>query len=193
MAEIEQNKNNLFAYDVYIQDTYTNLFGKGIEYTSVFEFQYEATSEATNEPVEEGGFASFYKAMQPDKITLVFGFNTDDYIQNQALTVIYERMKRYELITIATPQKIYRDMTITSISYKRESGAGVTMLTISVDFQKVKQVTVTQEKGIVFQPRNADSANKTNTGRKQEIDKKVETKVDRSMMTAIAQGMRGYR
>ena len=193
MAEIEQNKSNLFAYDIYIQDTYTGLFGKGIEYNSVFEFQYEATSEATNEPVEEGGFASFYKTIQPEKITLVFGFNTDDYIQNQALTVIYERMKRYELITIATPQKMYRDMTIIGISYKRESSSGVTMLTISVDFQKVKQVAVTQEKGIVFQPRNADSANKTNTGRKQEIDKKVETKVDRSMMTAIAQGMRGYR
>ena len=192
MAEIEQNKNNLFAYDVYIQDTYTNLFGKGIEYTSVFEFQYEATSEATNEPVEEGGFASFYKTMQPEKITLVFGFNTDDYIQNQALTVIYERMKRYELITIATPQKMYRDMTIIGISYKRESGAGVTMLTISVDFQKVKQVTVTQEKGIVFQPRNADSANKTNTGRKQEIDKKVETKVDRSLLKSGVNWFRGY-
>lgn len=193
MAEIEQNKSNLFAYDIYIQDTYTGLFGKGIEYNSVFEFQYEATSEATNEPVEEGGFASFYKTMQPEKITLVFGFNTDDYIQNQALTVIYERMKRYELITIATPQKIYRDMTITSISYKRESGAGVTMLTISVDFQKVKQVTVTQEKGIVFQPRNADSANKVNTGRKQEIDKKVETKVDRSMIKSGVNRFRGHR
>ena len=193
MAEIEQNKSNLFAYDIYIQDTYTGLFGKGIEYNSVFEFQYEATSEATNEPVEEGGFASFYKTVQPEKITLVFGFNTDDYIQNQALTVIYERMKRYELITIATPQKIYRDMTITSISYKRESGAGVTMLTISVDFQKVKQVTVTQEKGIVFQPRNADSANKVNTGRKQEIDKKVETKVDRSMIKSGVNRFRGHR
>lgn len=185
MAEIEQNKSNLFAYDIYIQDTYTGLFGKGIEYNSVFEFQYEATSEATNEPVEEGGFASFYKTMQPEKITLVFGFNTDDYIQNQALTVIYERMKRYELITIATPQKMYRDMTIIGISYKRESSSGVTMLTISVDFQKVKQVSVTQEKGIVFQPRNTDSANKTNTGRKQEIDRKVEAKQDRSMLHHI--------
>ena len=192
MAEIEQNKSNLFAYDIYIQDTYTGLFGKGIEYNSVFEFQYEATSEATNEPVEEGGFASFYKTMQPEKITLVFGFNTDDYIQNQALTVIYERMKRYELITIATPQKMYRDMTIIGISYKRESSSGVTMLTISVDFQKVKQVSVTQEKGIVFQPRNADSANKTNTGRKQEIDKKVETKVDRSLLKSGVNWFRGY-
>lgn len=192
MAEIEQNKSNLFAYDIYIQDTYTGLFGKGIEYNSVFEFQYEATSEATNEPVEEGGFASFYKTIQPEKITLVFGFNTDDYIQNQALTVIYERMKRYELITIATPQKMYRDMTIIGISYKRESSSGVTMLTISVDFQKVKQVAVTQEKGIVFQPRNADSANKTNTGRKQEIDKKVETKVDRSMIKSGVNWFRGY-
>ena len=66
------------------------------------------------------------------------------------------------------------------------------MLTISVDFQKVKQVAVTQEKGIVFQPRNADSANKTNTGRKQEIDKKVETKVDRSMIKSGVNWFRGY-
>ena len=171
MAEISQNKNTLFDYDVYVQGTYTGLFGKGIEYNSVLEMSYEAIADATSEPVEEGGFASFYKTFEPQKITLIFGFNTDDYIQNQALTVIHERMKRYDLITVSTPQKMYHDMTITSISYSRESGSGETMLTI----------TVTQEKGIVYQPRNPSSSNKENTGRKNDIKKQVDAKVDKSL------------
>ena len=148
MAEISQNKNTLFDYDAYVQGTYVGLFGKGIEYNSVLEMSYEAIADATSEPVEEGGFASFYKTFEPQKITLIFGFNTDDYIQNQALTVIHERMKRYDLITVSTPQKMYHDMTITSISYSRESGSGETMLTITVEFQQVKQAAVTQEKAL---------------------------------------------
>ena len=65
MAEISQNKNTLFDYDVYVQGTYTGLFGKGIEYNSVLEMSYEAIADATSEPVEEGGFASFYKTFEP--------------------------------------------------------------------------------------------------------------------------------
>lgn len=189
MAELSQNKNTLFDYDVYVQGTYTGLFGKGIEYTSVLEISYEAIADATSEPVEEGGFASFYKTFEPEKITLIFAFNTDDYIQNQALTVIRERMKRYDLITVSTPQKMYHDMTITSISYSRESGSGETMLTITVEFQQVKQAAVTQEKGIVYQPRNPASSNKENTGRKNDIKKQVDAKVDRSIVAAGS----GYR
>ena len=189
MAELSQNKNTLFDYDVYVQGTYTGLFGKGIEYTSVLEISYEAIADATSEPVEEGGFASFYKTFEPEKITLIFAFNTDDYIQNQALTVIRERMKRYDLITVSTPQKMYHDMTITSISYSRESGSGETMLTITVEFQQVKQASVTQEKGIVYQPRNPSSSNKENTGRKNDIKKQVDAKVDRSIVAARS----GYR
>lgn len=191
MAEISQNKNTLFDYDVYVQGSYTGLFGKGIEYNSVLEMSYEAIADATSEPVEEGGFASFYKTFEPQKITLIFGFNTDDYIQNQALTVIHERMKRYDLITVSTPQKMYHDMTITSISYSRESGSGETMLTITVEFQQVKQAAVTQEKGIVYQPRNPSSSNKENTGRKQEIDKKVDAKVNRSLAKSGYQYLAG--
>ena len=182
MAEISQNKNTLFDYDVYVQGTYVGLFGKGIEYNSVLEMSYEAIADATSEPVEEGGFASFYKTFEPQKITLIFGFNTDDYIQNQALTVIHERMKRYDLITVSTPQKMYHDMTITSISYSRESGSGETMLTITVEFQQVKQAAVTQEKGIVYQPRNPTSSNKENTGRKNDITKQVNAKTDISLV-----------
>ena len=52
MAEISQNKNTLFDYDVYVQGTYVGLFGKGIEYNSVLEMSYEAIADATSEPVE---------------------------------------------------------------------------------------------------------------------------------------------
>ena len=85
-------------------------------------------------------------------------------------------MKRYDLITVSTPQKMYHDMTITSISYSRESGSGETMLTITVEFQQVKQAAVTQEKGIVYQPKNPTSSNKENTGRKNEIMRQVNAK-----------------
>ena len=60
-----------------------------------------------------------------------------------------------------------------------------TMLTITVEFQQVKQAAVTQEKGIVYQPRNPTSSNKENTGRKNDITKQVEAKRDATFSASV--------
>ena len=166
-----------YVYDVYMSDTQEGIFGADITPDSVLEMSFQAESEATSEPIEKGGFASFYKTNSPETVSLVFSFSADDARQNNALDKIRERKENYDLISILTPTHLYENMTIISYSYNRTNTDGMTMLVLQVDFQQIKQVAV--DTGVaVF--KNVTSAKKKNTGKKQAVDSEVNAPVRRS-------------
>ena len=167
-----------YVYDVYMSDTQEGIFGADITPDSVLEMSFQAESEATSEPIEKGGFASFYKTNSPETVSLVFSFSADDARQNTALDKIRERKENYDLISILTPTHLYENMTILSYSYNRTNTDGMTMLVLQVDFQQIKQVAVNT--GVVAVFKNVTSAKKKNTGKKQKVDTETEAKVRRS-------------
>lgn len=168
-----------YVYDVYMSDTQEGIFGADITPDSVLEMSFQAESEATSEPIEKGGFASFYKTNSPETVSLVFSFSADDARQNTALDKIRERKENYDLISILTPTHLYENMTIVSYSYNRTNTDGMTMLVLQVDFQQIKQVAVNTG---VAEFKNATSAKKKNTGKKQKVDTETEAKVRRSTL-----------
>lgn len=169
-----------YVYDVFMSDTQEGIFGKDITPDSVLEMSFQAESEATSEPIEKGGFASFYKTNSPETVSLVFSFSADDARQNTALDKIRERKENYDLISILTPTHLYENMTILSYSYNRTNTDGMTMLVLQVDFQQIKQVAVNT--GVVAVFKNVTSAKKKNTGKKQKVDTETEAKVRRSTL-----------
>ena len=169
-----------YVYDVYMSDTQEGIFGADITPDSVLEMSFQSESEATSEPIEKGGFASFYKTNSPETVSLVFSFSADDARQNTALDKIRERKENYDLISILTPTHLYENMTILSYSYNRTNTDGMTMLVLQVDFQQIKQVAVNT--GVVAVFKNATSASKKNTGKKQKVDTETEAKIRRSTL-----------
>ena len=166
-----------YVYDVFMSDTQEGIFGADITPVSVLEMSFQSESEATSEPIEKGGFASFYKTNSPETVSLVFSFSSDDAKQNNALDKIKERKENYDLISILTPTHLYENMTIVSYSYNRTNTDGMTMLVLQVDFQQIKQVAINTG---VAQYKNSTSASKKNTGKKQAVDAETEAKVRRS-------------
>ena len=177
-----------YVYDVFMSDTQEGIFGADITPDSVLEMSFQAESEATSEPIEKGGFASFYKTNSPETVSLVFSFSSDDAKQNNALDKIKERKENYDLISILTPTHLYENMTIVSYSYNRTNTDGMTMLVLQVDFQQIKQVAVNTG---VAEFKNATSAKKKNTGKKQKVDTETEAKVRRSTLRDVKGAVRG--
>lgn len=168
-----------YVYDVYMSDTQEGIFGADITPDSVLEMSFQSESEATSEPIEKGGFASFYKTNSPETVSLVFSFSSDDAKQNNALDKIKERKENYDLISILTPTHLYENMTILSYSYNRTNTDGMTMLVLQVDFQQIKQVAVNTG---VAEFKNSTSAKKKNTGKKQAVDTETNAPVRRSSL-----------
>ena len=177
-----------YVYDVFMSDTQEGIFGADITPDSVLEMSFQSESEATSEPIEKGGFASFYKTNSPETVSLVFSFSADDARQNNALDKIRERKENYDLISILTPTHLYENMTIVSYSYNRTNTDGMTMLVLQVDFQQIKQVAVNTG---VAEFKNATSAKKKNTGKKQAIDSQVEAPVRRSSLKSGKEWIKG--
>ena len=177
-----------YVYDVFMSDTQEGIFGADITPDSVLEMSFQAESEATSEPIEKGGFASFYKTNSPETVSLVFSFSSDDAKQNNALDKIKERKENYDLISILTPTHLYENMTIVSYSYNRTNTDSMTMLVLQVDFQQIKQVAVNTG---VAEFKNATSAKKKNTGKKQKVDTETEAKVRRSTLRDVKGAVRG--
>lgn len=177
-----------YVYDVFMSDTQEGIFGADITPDSVLEMSFQAESEATSEPIEKGGFASFYKTNSPETVSLVFSFSADDARQNNALNKIRERKENYDLISILTPTHLYENMTILSYSYNRTNTDGMTMLVLQVDFQQIKQVAVNTG---VAEFKNATSAKKKNTGKKQKADSEVNAPVRRSSLKDLKGAVRG--
>ena len=168
-----------YVYDVFMSDTQEGIFGADITPDSVLEMSFQSESEATSEPIEKGGFASFYKTNSPETVSLVFSFSSDDAKQNNALDKIKERKENYDLISILTPTHLYENMTILSYSYNRTNTDGMTMLVLQVDFQQIKQVAINTGVAVY---KNATSGNKKNTGKKQAVDTEVNAPVRRSTL-----------
>lgn len=168
-----------YVYDVFMSDTQEGIFGADITPDSVLEMSFQSESEATSEPIEKGGFASFYKTNSPETVSLVFSFSSDDAKQNNVLDKIKERKENYDLISILTPTHLYENMTILSYSYNRTNTDGMTMLVLQVDFQQIKQVAINTG---VAQYKNPSSAGKKNTGKKQAVDTEVNAPVRRSSL-----------
>ena len=177
-----------YVYDVYMSDTQEGIFGADITPDSVLEMSFQAESEATSEPIEKGGFASFYKTNSPETVSLVFSFSADDAKQNTALDKIRERKENYDLISILTPTHLYENMTIVSYSYNRTNTDGMTMLVLQVDFQQIKQVAVNTG---VAEFKNVTSAKKKNTGKKQAVDTEVNAPVRRSSLKSGKEWIKG--
>lgn len=177
-----------YVYDVYMSDTQEGIFGADITPDSVLEMSFQAESEATSEPIEKGGFASFYKTNSPETVSLVFSFSADDARQNNALDKIRERKENYDLISILTPTHLYENMTIVSYSYNRTNTDGMTMLVLQVDFQQIKQVAVNTG---VAEFKNVTSAKKKNTGKKQAVDSEVNAPVRRSSLKSGKEWIKG--
>lgn len=177
-----------YVYDVYMSDTQEGIFGADITPDSVLEMSFQAESEATSEPIEKGGFASFYKTNSPETVSLVFSFSADDARQNNALDKIRERKENYDLISILTPTHLYENMTILSYSYNRTNTDGMTMLVLQVDFQQIKQVAINTGVAVF---KNVTSAQKKNTGKKQAVDTEVNAPVRRSSLKSGKEWIKG--
>ena len=179
-----------YVYDVFMSDTQEGIFGADITPDSVLEMSFQSESEATSEPIEKGGFASFYKTNSPETVSLVFSFSSDDAKQNNVLDKIKERKENYDLISILTPTHLYENMTILSYSYNRTNTDGMTMLVLQVDFQQIKQVAVNVNTGVA-QHKNVTSASKKNTGKKQAVDGEVNAPVRRSSLKSGKEWIKG--
>ena len=120
----------------------------------------EATKEyrVSDYPIEDGGFASYNKVEMPfvGKITYAKGGSEAD--RTQFLTEIQDAVRALDLYTLVTPEISYPQVNATHYDYRRISRNGVTMLTVEVWIEEIRN-NVTASFSNTQQPEGADPKN----------------------------------
>lgn len=166
----------IFFGGVWNKTTFGNLLGN-IELDATLDENHSWSAEVTQNPVEEGAPVSDHIIEQADKLSLncfvtdtplvasdtvsgtVNGVSVGNRTQG-VFDLLYDLIKRKELVTVYTKYKVYPDMAISDISVPRAAGVGEA-IEFRVEFIHVRKVAtqlVDVPKGI--SPKKTAKANK---------------------------------
>lgn len=93
-------------------------------------------------PIEEGGFESYNKVEVPFVGKVIFAKGGDEASRTQFLTECQDAAKSLDLYTLVTPEISYPKVNVTHVDYRRTSTNGVTMLTVEIWVEEIRN-TVT--------------------------------------------------
>ena len=101
----------------------------------------------SNYPIEESSFASYNKVTTPYevRVTVTKGgggrTNYRDAVSQRAefLQSITDLADSTQLCNVVTPEVTYLDMTITHYAYRRSAANGVSLLTVDIAFQHIRE------------------------------------------------------
>lgn len=121
--------------------TITDQYGlESIVFTSFISLNATASSQAPDQPVEQGGFFTYNKISQPRDVSVSLAVQGDELVQQITLDGLERLCKQASLLNITTPAGEIRSLTLTSFTYgrSRESGAG--LLTVELKLKEVREI-----------------------------------------------------
>lgn len=114
---------------------------KAFDFDSFSNLNLKSESKVIQAPVESGGFVMYNKTNTPLEIkcTLIKkGFPEDLQVYVDALL---EYADNTNLLSIVTPDREYRNMNLTSVSFSRSAEGGVNLIMAECSFTEIRQVT----------------------------------------------------
>lgn len=106
---------------------------------SVKGFDYKNDSRLADFPIEKGGFGNYNKVQTPWDARFSFTVGGSDAARAQFLTTCEKLIKNLTMVVGVTPEITYPSANVSHYDLRRTSTAGVTLLTVDVWLQEVRQ------------------------------------------------------
>jgi hypothetical protein len=108
-----------------------------IDFDGIQALSYTSTSTIPTHQIEKGSFSSYNKTFQPFTIPLT-GIKTGSHEAiSQTIFRLDELVRSIQLVTVVTPERVYKDCSVTSFSYTRDSNSGASILKCMVTLTEV--------------------------------------------------------
>lgn len=111
---------------------------------SILKVEYKASARISNAPQEKGSFQAYNKVQAPyeSRVQLTKAGSESD--RAAFLTALEAAKQSLDLYDIVMPEKSYLNANITGYSLVRTARSGVTLLTVEVMFEEVRQASAPQ-------------------------------------------------
>lgn len=108
------------------------------------EFEMKGDSSVSTYPVEQGGFQSYNKVVNPEDLSLSLLCGGQGAMSRQDfLNVCNDLKSKPIVIKLVTPERVFPYVTCTGMSYKKTARSGATLLTVNMTFKEVRVVATT--------------------------------------------------
>lgn len=90
-------------------------------------------------PVEAGGFRSYNKVALPSELRVTVTKGGTDASRSTFLAAVETLRTGTKLCSIVTPDSAFRSYNLVAVDYRRTAGAGVSLLSVELNFEEVRQ------------------------------------------------------
>lgn len=108
---------------------------------SVLKIEVKASSRISNAPQEEGAFQSYNKVQAPFEVRVSVTKAGAESERAAFLDALEASKQSLDLYDIVMPEKSYLNANLTSYSFPRSARQGVTLLTVELLFEEVRQAS----------------------------------------------------
>lgn len=146
---------------------------------SILKVEYKGDARISNAPQEKGAFQGYNKVQAPFQARVQVTKGGGESDRAAFLDALEAAKQAITLYDIAMPEKSFFNACITGYSLTRTARSGVTLLTVEIMFEEVRQAsapafTATTGGGstatpIIANPKSPTGADPTNAGTKQPV------------------------
>jgi hypothetical protein len=134
---------------------------------TILAFDYKKDLAIADYPLERGSFESYNKVQIPFDVRFVYTAGGSEANRADLLASLMAIEDDLELYEAVTPEKVYPNVNIIHIDYRRTTQNGVGLLIVSVWCQQIRQVTASgtaSASGNVGDAATASGADQVNSG-----------------------------
>ncbi len=108
---------------------------------SIVKLEYKASSRISNAPQEEGGFQSYNLVQEPYQARVTMTKGGDESARAAFLNSLEAAKQALTLYSVVMPETQFLNAKLVAYSYSRTARNGITLLTIEVILQEVRQAS----------------------------------------------------
>ena len=130
-------------------DTFDSIFGPVLSISGV---DYYKEVQASEFPVERGGFAQYNKVETPGRHLVAVALTGDENARKELLQTVDRACKATDLWIVALPEGSYPEASLVNYNYRRQATKGANMLIVELEFVEVRQVVTSYGKTAINKP-----------------------------------------
>ena len=131
----EVSPSFLQIWGVFDQDTFAKIF----DVDSMVDLKFSDTSKVASFPIEQGGFVSYDKVLEPFKPKIRLAVGGQKRIA-KFMNKLSSELRSVHLYSISTPEHRYENVTLENYEYVRETDKGKNLLVADLTFRQIIQV-----------------------------------------------------
>ena len=138
-----------------------------LEFDTFLGLDYAQDAKVPQQPIEQGSFAAYNKVGSPYLVKVVLAKSGDASTLKAFADALEELVRGMRLVSVVTPERVYRSANVTSLRWQRTTETGVDRLIAELGLEEIRQVAPVYQSMPPDTVRNPADAGSKNGGKRQ--------------------------